>query len=478
MELRKNQVAPVEIGVNFLKQKKANPSIIVAPTAFGKSIVIAKIAKEVNEKLLILQPSKELLEQNFTKYTKLGGVASIYSASFKSKIISDVTYATIGSIKGIGARFRELGFTKMIIDEAHLYPRSMDSMLGGFLKDSGITHVLGLTATPLKLQQNSDREGNTFSKLVMLTNRSKLGNFFKDIIYVSQIKEMVELGFWAKLEYEQYIIDEGKLVFNSTKAEYTEESLRAVYESNDIFNKVVSKVADLKYRKSILVFVPSVAEAKQLQDAIPNSYAVYGDMPTKERDFVIKGFKNLSIRVIINVNVLSVGFDHPELDCIVCARPTASLSWLYQALGRLTRIHDNKKDGLIVDFSGNIKRFGRIELIEVVKENVWKIYGEGGKLLSGVPMHEIGIHTKDSENRMMSEKLVVEVQKAKEAELKKNQPITMPFGKHQGVEIKDIPKGYRDWMLKEFFWRLQHEPIRKEIIRLAQEEAHAAEATI
>ncbi|MFZ1389454.1 MAG: DUF3820 family protein [Thiolinea sp.] len=479
MELRKNQVKPVEIGLNFLRQKKANPSIIVAPTAFGKSIVIAKLAKELNEKLLILQPSKELLEQNFTKYTKLGGVASIYSASFNSKHISSVTYATIGSIKGIGARFKELGFTKMIIDEAHLYPRNADSMLGGFLRDSGITHVLGLTATPLKLQQNSDREGNTFSKLVMLTSRSKLGNFFKDIIYVSQIQEMVDLKFWAKLEYEQYIIDEGKLVFNSTKAEYTEESLRAVYESNDIFNKVVNKVSDLKDRKSILVFVPSVAEAKQLQDVIPNSYAVYSGMPTKERDFVIKGFKNLSIRVIINVNILSVGFDHPELDCIICARPTASLSWLYQALGRLTRIHENKKDGLIVDFSGNVKRFGRIELIEVVKENVWKIYGEGGKLLSGVPMHEIGLHTKDSENRMISEKLLSDVQKAKKDEEEKNKPITMPFGKYAGTELKQIPKGYRDWMLREFKWTYpSSDRIKKELERICQEENHASEVPI
>lgn len=79
----------------------------------------------------------------------------------------------------MGAEFKRLGFTKMLIDEAHLYPRNADSMLGRFLSESGITHVLGLTATPVKLQTNRDINGESFSKLVMLTSRSKKGNFFQ-----------------------------------------------------------------------------------------------------------------------------------------------------------------------------------------------------------------------------------------------------------------------------------------------------------
>lgn len=69
----------------------------------------------------------------------------------------------------------------MLIDEAHLYPRESDSMLGKFLEESGITHVLGITATPVKLQTNRDLDGNTFSKLVMLTSRSKKGNFSRTL---------------------------------------------------------------------------------------------------------------------------------------------------------------------------------------------------------------------------------------------------------------------------------------------------------
>jgi DNA repair protein RadD len=181
LKLRSNQEEPIRIAIEYFKEKKPKPSLIVLPTAWGKSILTACVAKETNDKLLIVQPSKELLEQNYNKYVTLcgGNNASIYSASCNSKQISQITYATIGSIKNIGKEFKELGFTKMLIDEAHLYPREADSMLGTFLSDSEITHVLGITATPIKLQQGYDRDGNTISKLVMLTSRSKLGNSWK-----------------------------------------------------------------------------------------------------------------------------------------------------------------------------------------------------------------------------------------------------------------------------------------------------------
>lgn len=453
--LRPNQVEPTRLAIKFFQKEKAVPSIIVAPTAFGKSIVVAKIAEACEDKILILQPSKELLEQNITKYIMLGGTdASIYSASFGQKKIGHVTYATIGSIKKIGAQFRELGFTKLVIDECHAFPRESESMLGNFLKDSGITHVLGLTATPLKLQAMGSM-GNSYSKLVMLTNRSKKGNFFKEIIYVSQVQEMVDLGFWSKLEYEQWDVDESKLVYNSTKAEFTEESIKLMYEANKTHQNILNRISELEYRKSIVVFVPSVADAKHLAALTPNAEAIYGDMPKQDRDRAVRGFKKQEIRVVFNVNVLSLGFDHPELDCIICARATASLAWFYQALGRGTRIAPTKQDCLIVDFSGNVKRFGKIEKLYYKKENIWKLYGEGGRLLSGCAVHEIGQYTEESEEKKLREKT----------------DCTFAFGKYKGKTVAQVweeNKGYLNWMLETFTWNQYNKHIQKEIIRLKE----------
>ncbi len=437
MELRSNQVEPVRIGIEFFQQKKADPSIIVAPTAFGKSVLIAKIAESVKDNFLILQPSKELLEQNFAKYTALGGYARIYSASFGSKRIGQVTFATIGSIVKMGKRFKEEGFTKMCIDECHLYPRDADSMLGKFLKDSEISKTLGLTATPFKLQSNIDQFGNPFSKLVMLTSRSKMGSFYKEIISVSQISDIVKLGYWSKLEYEQYDIDETGLRYNSTKAEFTEESLKKVYESNDIHGKIIQKIEDLTDRKSILTFVPSIDEAMALAKRVPNSLAVYSGMPARERSRAVDGFKSLRIRNIFNVNILGVGFDHPQLDGLIDGNQTASLARQYQKIGRLTRIHELKKDGLVVDFSGNTKRFGKIENLHFEKEgNTWKLYGENDNLLTGIPIHEIGMYKKTP-------------QALKEQIAAAGDEI-WPYGIHRGTPVSQLPKRYREWALANF----------------------------
>ena len=453
MQLRPNQIEPVRKGVEFFSKKKADPSIIVAPTAFGKSIVIAQIAKEVGERLLIIQPSKELLEQNYNKFIGLGGEASIYSASMNEKEIGNITYATIGSIIKIAHKFKDLGISKVIIDECDRFPREPGGMLRKFLTAAKITHVLGLTATPLKLQTNMDEHFQPFSKLVMLTSKSKKGNFFKEIIHVAQIKEMCDLGFWSPLQYESYDFNTGELVYNSTGAEFTDDSIKRAYKNNDIGGKIVRKVAELTDRKSILIAVPTIDEAMDLSGRIPMSAPMYSGMPDKERQQVISDFKSGRLRVIVQVTILSVGFDHPELDCIITGRPTASLSWWYQFVGRVTRIHPDKANGLIVDFVGSVPKFGKVEdLYFKYEAPLWKLYGEQQRLLTGIPLREIGLHIegKESPHEIAAS----------------TAPITLTFGKYSGIEVRKTPVWYRNWMLDNFKFSKFNENIKEEILRL------------
>ena len=458
MILRENQITPVQVGVNFFKQKKADPSIIVAPTAFGKSIVIAKICHEVGEKMVIIQPSKELLEQNYNKFINLGGVASIYSAAMKEKEIGEVTYATIGSIVNIAHKFKSLGITKVIIDECDRFPREPDGMLRRFLSASGVTHVLGLTATPLKLQTNMGEDGRPFSKLVMLTSPSKKGIFFKHIIHVAQIEEMVRLGFWSPLEYESYDFSTGELVYNSTNADFTEESIQRAYKNQDIGGKIVRRIADMPERKSILIAVPSIAAAKELSTRLPSCEAVFSDMPNADRKRIIEEFKELKLRIVVQVNILSVGFDHPQLDCIITGRPTASLSWWYQFVGRVTRIHNEKLNGLVVDFVGSVPKFGKVEDLLFKKDSMnWKLFGEGDKLLTGIPLHEIGLHIDGQPSPQ--EKVIMGAPE---------ETVIMTFGKYKDIEVIKIPKWYRDWMLNNIKKTTYNSPIMNEIERLKE----------
>ena len=454
IQLRSNQTAPIQKAIEYFNEKKPKPSLIVLPTAWGKSILTAYVALNCNDRLLVLQPSKELLEQNIRKYYALcDGFAlnaGIYSASFGRKEIARITYATIGSIKNLGERFKEMGFTKVLIDEAHLYPREADSMLGRFLKDSGITHVLGITATPVKLQQNYDQDGGTFSKLVMLTSRSKKGNFFKEIIHVGQVREMVELGFWSKIRYEASDFDSSLLVYNTSKSEFTEDSVLRAYNANGGAQGIIEALDNHTDRRHILVFCPSVQDAIDLSARYAGSAVIYGDMKPVERATIINGFKAGKIRVIFNVRVLSTGFDYTGIDCIILGISTASIALYYQIIGRATRIDKDKEDALIIDLGGNVSRFGRVEDITFEKGKIWRMFGSGGRLLSGIPITDIGKVTREDTAQI---------------DAQATQPIEiMPFGKYKGERLTDIPLNYRQWMLRTFEWNTRNEKLRKSII--------------
>lgn len=376
--------------------------------------------------------------------------AGVFSASCGRKEIAPITYATIGSIKVLGAKFKQLGFTKILIDEAHLYPREADSMLGRFLKDSGITHVLGITATPVKLQTNYDKDRNRYSKLVMLTSRSKKGNFYKDIIHVGQVQEMVRLGYWSPLTYTSSAFDDSMLVFNTAKSEYTEDSVLRAYEANGGLEQVVQTLDAHPERRHILAFVPNVEDAIKLSQKYPCSGVIYGEQDKKERANIISRFRSGELRVIFNVRVLSTGFDYTGIDCIVLGISTASIALYYQIIGRGTRIDKDKYDCLIVDLGGNVKRFGRVEDITFEQGKMWRMFGTGGRLLSGIPIHDIGKYTRED---------------TKAVDARASAPIEiMPFGKYKGERIKDLPSNYRHWMIRAFDWNSRNENLRKSII--------------
>jgi len=85
---------------------------------------------------------------------------------------------------------------------------------------------------------------------------------------------------------------------------------------------------------------------------------------------------------VANVGVLTTGFDYPELDTIVLARPTMSLGLYYQMVGRGIRPHKNKPAGWVVDLCGNVKRFGKVEDLRLTepKPKLYQIESNGKTL--------------------------------------------------------------------------------------------------
>ena len=364
--------------MGFFRSGEKGNAIEVLPTGAGKSLIIADIAARLGEPVLIFQPSKEILEQNYVKLCSYGIMdCAIYSASFNRKQIARITFATIGSVKNSKRDFR--WFRYVIVDECH-YVNAEQGMYKDFFETIECK-VLGLTATPYRLY--STRYGGSILRFITRTRP----NVFQRVIYVAQIRDLLYAGYLAKMEYYRCrIIDRSKLKVNSSGADYTDASVKKHYEEVDFQGHLLDIVRRLLAvgRKSILVFTRFIEEAEYLIQALGSGAVVSGQTGKADRERILEGFKAGNINVVANVGVLTTGFDYPELATIVIARPTMSLALYYQMVGRGIRPYPGKT-GWVVDLCDNYDRFGRVEDLYVgyKKQGLWAVYS-GGRQLTNV----------------------------------------------------------------------------------------------
>lgn len=383
IQLRDYQKAASDKAVAFFNDKKAKyNAIMVLPTGSGKSVLVADVANKLDSPVLIFQPSKEILEQNFVKMQSINPFGcTIFSASFNSKEVGKITFATIGSVKSHPELFQH--FKYVIVDEAHLC-NPKQGMYRDFFAAIGETKILGLTATPYRL---SSYMGGSMLKFITRTRPC----IFSKVIYQVQISTLLDMGYLAKMNYYQMSPlewNEDNLKVNTTGADYTDKSVVKEYERIDFYSFLVSIIQRLLHpkiggkRKGILVFTKFLKEAKRLTESIPNCAIVSGDTPKSEREQILSDFRSGKIHVVANVGVLAVGFDYPELDTIVMARPTMSLALWYQIVGRAIRPHEDKECGWVVDLASNIKRFGKVEDLKLhdCGNGRWAVYSNGRQL--------------------------------------------------------------------------------------------------
>lgn len=400
--LRSYQQEAVDRALSFFKS--GNPKhipIIVAPTGAGKSVIIAHVADKLYEGVLVLQPSKELLEQNYAKFVACGGRASIYSASVNQKNVGDVTFATIGSIYDCPELFGRVKY--VIIDECHLVPpkkgkvdaegniEKKGSMYMTFLRNLPSVKVLGLTASAFVMKKSRDRfTGEPYSQINLLTRcRPK---FFNKFLHITQIKELKDAGFLAPVKYIELAWQDGELKYNSTGAEFTDESMDAALKQQKVYERLpgIIRQSIEKGRKFRVVFVKNVADAIELTARVSDSACVHSGTKKDERHRILTDFKAGKIKTIFNVGVLTVGFDFPELDTVIIARPTMSLTLYMQMVGRGMRTHPDKDDCALVDMCGNIRRFSKLEdIVYTMDMDQGMILHDGIKQLSGVRLSKI-----------------------------------------------------------------------------------------
>lgn len=384
--LRPYQQEAANAGVRFMTSRTDWNGVIVLPTGSGKSLVIATIAAALNAPVLVFQPSKEILEQNYAKYTGYGFSAGIFSASFGKRQIRRVTFATIGSVR----RFKEYfsTFRYIIVDECH-YVNPRKGMYLDFFA-SVDARILGLTATPYRLRSSLVRGVGYVSRLEFITRTSP--RVFSGIIFSVQVAYLKSRGYLADISYfPRNVVDTRRLKLNSTGADFTEDSIRNLYREirfNETLEDTVRRLL-ASGRKGVLVFTRFTDEARSLcRNFEGQCEYVTSETAPSDRERILSGFKDGRIKVVSNVGVLTTGFDYPELDTVVIARPTMSLALWYQMIGRAIRPYPGKV-AWVVDLCGSFSRFGPVESLELRKDDdgryaVWS----GKRQLTDVPFQK------------------------------------------------------------------------------------------
>lgn len=374
---RPYQQEAIEKGIEFFTSKKYKGNgIEVIGTGLGKSIIVAETAKQLSGKTLCFAPSKELIEQNVEKFTSYGYSCGVYSASVGRKDIDKVTFATIGSVVNKPELFKE--FDHIIVDECHHGMNPKEGNYKKFFDAIGSKRILGLSATPYRL--SNDGFGGAMLKFITRTRP----RIFSHVVYYVNNKPMFDAGYLSPLKYFSVAgFDRSKLQLNTTGTDYTDLSVHSYFKASGFQSKTVKAVKRLLEigRKNVLVFTRFIDEAEYVAAQIEGAAIVTGQTPKKERERIVNEFRSGKIKVVLNCGVLTTGFDYPELETIVMARPTLSLALWYQIVGRCIRPHPNKEYGMIVDLCGNLELFGKVEDLWLNEDGgKWNISSNGKQL--------------------------------------------------------------------------------------------------
>lgn len=384
MQLRDYQAAAVNNTYAYLRQETGNPCVVI-PTAGGKTPIIATIAHDVTVRwggrCMILAHVKELLEQ---AVDKLASVApdlpvGVYSAGMNRRDTEhNVIVAQIQSVFRHAAEIGKIDI--LLVDEAHLIKPDEEgryrTFIVGLKEINPALRVIGFTATPFR----------TGSGYIYGDDR-----LFQDVCYEVFVKDLVVRGYISKVITKTPEMDIDMANVRIRAGEFDAQQVAELYNrKGNVSSFVVDAVKKSKDRHSILVFCSSIDQAKMTAQMIEKQTGEEVGIITKDtskfdRKTFIARFKGEQVkdenlfhedepkqleplRWLVNVDVLTTGFDAPNVDCVCLFRPTASPVLYVQMVGRGFRLFPGKENCLILDYGGNIRRFGPIDAIEPEKK--------------------------------------------------------------------------------------------------------------
>jgi DNA repair protein RadD len=340
--------------------------IAVVPTGAGKTIIACELVNQYlsihpDKDVLILSHVEEILEQNWNALNNYFGYeVGLYSAGLGSRTIKKITVAGIQSVYRKAKSFQKVGL--VIVDECHLVTTRGEGMYRSFLKALPNAQYAGLTATHFRLGHGYIHEGD--------------GALFNEKVYdlssVENFNRLVSEGFLSKLISKA---TENELDVDGLKTrmgDYITDEMSKKFDTKEITSKAVEEI--IRYGqnyKKWLVFAIDIEHAEHIQAEFAkqgyNLACVHSKMESDRKE-IIKAMKTSNeYRGVVNVNVLTTGFDVPDIDLIAILRPTQSPVIHVQTVGRGLRVAPNKDHCLVLDFAGNTERLGPINDVLVKK---------------------------------------------------------------------------------------------------------------
>lgn len=370
LELRPYQHEAVAAIYRHLRERDDNP-VCVIPTAGGKTPIAATICRDAvecwNGRVLILAHVKELLGQAREKLhlvaPEMWMKTGVYSAGLKSR---DTDHPVIiAGIQSVYRRACELdAFDLVIVDECHLIPEDGEGMYRTFLEDARKVNpnlrVIGLTATPFRMK----------SGMICAPE-----NVLNHVCYEVGVRELIVQGYLCPLVTKGACQTVDTSGLHVRAGEFVADEAEDLMDTDELVESACREIVEqTEARRSVLVFATGVRHGEHVARVLRrisgvDVATVFGETANAERDRVIASFKAGELKYLVNVNVLTTGFDAPNVDCVALVRPTLSPGLYYQMVGRGFRLHPGKENCLVLDFGGNVLRHGPVDAIRVQEVN-------------------------------------------------------------------------------------------------------------
>jgi len=366
--LRPYQRDAVDAVWRHIASSETNPAVVL-PTGSGKTHVIAELCRDAvqkwNGRVVVLAHVKELLEQ---AAGKLRAVApdlpvGVFSAGLGRR---DLGYAvTLAGIQSVYQRAHDLGpLDLVIVDEAHLIPPEGEGMYRRFLADARDLcehqRVIGLTATPYRMKTGAICSADSV---------------LHEVCFEAGVRELIVQGYLCPLKSRAGKATADTSDIHVRGGEFVAGELEDRMDEDALVEAACAEiVAATDDRRAVLIFCSGVRHGEHVTRVLRERHGiecgfVEGGTPTKERDALIGRFKSGGLKYLANVNVLTTGFDAPNVDCVAMLRPTMSPGLYYQMVGRGFRMAEGKPDCLVLDFGGNVLRHGPVDAIRLADTN-------------------------------------------------------------------------------------------------------------